>query len=93
MVHFSEFNNSVFNEAQRIFNCEKMIFISFDDDHQLRIINIDESIINNMNKKKILLPKMKEIEQMNCIIQIHNIIKKLPKTKHSPYKNSFSLSI
>ena len=93
LVHFSEFNNSVFNEAQRIFNCEKMIFISFDDDYQLRIINIEESIINNMNKKKILLPKMKEIEQMNCIIQIHNIIKKLPKTKHSPYKNSFSLSI
>lgn len=93
LVHFSEFNNSIINEAQRIFNCEKMIFISFDDNYQLRIINIEESIINNMDKKKILLPKMKEIEKINCIIQIHNIIKKLPKTKHSPYKNSFSLML
>jgi len=57
------------------------------------IMDSHEELNNLLKKKKILIPSIKEIDQMNNVQLIESVIKGLPKNRPPPYQKGLSLKL
>ena len=92
LKNFEKFEKNVKDLSNETFNQERLLFVHFDD-HNLSITYSNEELSNLFKKKKILIPSMKQIDQMNNIQLIESVIKGLPKNRPTPYQKGMSLKL
>jgi hypothetical protein len=92
LKNFEKFEKNVKDLSIETFNYDRLLFIHFDD-HYLSITDSHEELSNLLKKKKILIPSMKQIDQMNNVQLIESVIKGLPKNRPTPYQKGLSLKL